>query len=112
MKIKHFVKFFPHFRICGKTTHPSPPTHPLGTIFAGKNLVFSIHFCISGISGIKCVKLLKIKDLRHSASFSASIPHPFRKLAHCKKSHYNKAPPRPAHRPAVVRKLNNILHFS
>ena len=89
-----FLSAFPHMR--KKTpTKPATPPPPVGTIFAVKNPIFSIHFCISEICGIKCVKSLEIKGLRFSARLSAFFPHPFRKLALLPKTCYNKAPPKP-----------------
>jgi hypothetical protein len=46
LKIKHLMNFFSVFRFAEKTHPPSPPTRPpVGTIFAVKNTIFSIHFC-------------------------------------------------------------------
>ncbi len=51
LKIKHFVKFFSLFQFCEKyptqTTTYRLTSQSVGTIFAGKKLVFSIYFCFT-----------------------------------------------------------------
>jgi len=52
LKIKDLLKFFSVFRFSEKLTQPAHQTHRLtsqsvGTIFAGKTLVFSIYFCFT-----------------------------------------------------------------
>jgi hypothetical protein len=96
--LREILSAFPHMR----KNYPKParPTYRLtsqsvGTIFALKNPIFSIHLRLCVICVIKCVKPLKIKGLSFSASLSACFPHPFRKLALLQKTYDNKAPPTP-----------------
>jgi hypothetical protein len=84
-RISAYAEKHPH----PSPTHPPPPYPPL------EKLIFSIHFCISEICGIKCVKSLKIKGLRLSASLSACFPQTFRKLDRLPKTYYNKPSPYP-----------------
>jgi len=75
-----------------------PPTRltsqSVGTIFAGKTFVFSIHLCHTTITTTKTIKPLKIKDLSFWVSLCGGFVVALWFLAHCKKSHYNKAPQR------------------
>jgi hypothetical protein len=98
--LREILSAFPHMR---KDTTPNPPFRPappVGTIFALKNPIFSIHLRLTVICVIKCRKSLKIKGLSFSASLSACFPHPFRKLALLLKTYDNKAPPHPTPCPA------------
>jgi hypothetical protein len=74
-------------------THP-PTDQSVGTIFAGKTFVFSIHLYHTTITTIKTIKPLKIKDLVFCGSFWVGFVVALWFLAHYKKSHYNKAPQR------------------
>ena len=71
---------------CIKTISPNPtPDPPVGTIFAGKKLVFSTLLCISIICIIKTIKPLKYKHFVYYASLYASIMQSLCKLAHLQK---------------------------
>jgi hypothetical protein len=101
--LREILYAFTHMR----KNYPKParPTYRLtsqsvGTIFALKNPIFSIHLHLTVICVIKCVKSLKIKDFRLSASFSACFLHAFCKLALLQKTGYNKTHPTPTPCPA------------
>jgi hypothetical protein len=72
--------------------YPTKPTHPLGTIFAVKTAVFSIHFSYTETTEKKTGKPLKIKGLRFFGKLFGSFSVAFQKLASLLKTCYNKAP--------------------
>jgi hypothetical protein len=95
-------------------TRPQDPPPPRWHDFCRQKLIISIHLQTSGISGIKCVKSLKIKGLRFSARLSAFFPHSFRKLDKLKNMRYNQAlpPPRPhpwaCLKPLKIKRLRDV----
>jgi hypothetical protein len=94
--LAEILSAFPHMR----KDHPKPATHRLtsqsiGTIFAVKALIFSIHFCICVLCVIKCVKSLKIKGLGFWGSLWACFGLVLGFVELLLKTCYNKAPPKP-----------------
>jgi hypothetical protein len=96
--LREILYAFTHMR----KNYPKParPTYRLtsqsvGTIFALKNPIFSIHLRLTVICVIKCVKSLKIKGLGFYARLYACFTHALRKPALLLKTYDNKAPPTP-----------------
>jgi hypothetical protein len=87
-------EIFWSFGVCSKKVSPNPPD-PLGTIFAGKTLVFSIHFSITPKTPKKSTKSLKIKGLMLWSFLWSGFGVALEFLAPLQKTSYNKAPPRP-----------------
>jgi hypothetical protein len=112
LKIKHLRDFFGVLGFAQKGTFQARrPAPPVGTIFAGKTLVFSILLGSTLTTLIKTLKPLKIKGLGFWGSLWGCFGVALGFLDSLQKSHHNITPPYPTHRPAVVRKLNNVLHF-
>ena len=81
LKIKHLRGFL--CILCKPKRHPSsPPTrsHPLGTIFACKMPVFSIHISICTKCTIKNHKIIENQGFRFLCILCASFVHPLCKL--------------------------------
>ncbi len=69
------------FSVFRKLTPPSPPpAPPVGTIFAGKHLVFSIHFCFTEKLKNKKQKTKKSIERVALACFSVFFSVPFQSL--------------------------------
>jgi len=81
------IKRFGVLELAPKPLLPSPPpAHPLGTIFAGKMPVFSIHISITPKTPKKNTKPLKIKGLRLWSGFGVALEWLWSFLHFCKKS--------------------------
>jgi len=94
LKIKHLLKFFSVFQFYRKTRLSKPATRPpVGTIFAGKMPVFSIHCSITAITAKKFIKSLKIRGLRFCSFLCSGFAVALQFLALLLKTCYNKAPP-------------------
>ena len=88
LKIKHLRDFFVVLWFAPKSTFQAHPTRltsqSVGTIFAGKTFVFSIHLCHTTITTTKTIKPLKIKDLSFWVSLCGGFVVALWFLAHCK----------------------------
>jgi hypothetical protein len=94
-------EIFWSFGVCSKN-HPTKPAHPLGTIFAGKMPVFSIHISITPKTPKKNTKPLKIKGLRFWSSLWSGFGVALEFVALLQKACYNKAPPKPHPLPSTT----------